>query len=208
MIWFYGSQRNLRTNMDNEGKSYDRIAADFAKMRDSFYTEQKYLDIFIQYLDPNSHILDVGCGSGYPIASYLVDKGFKVTGIDASKELLEIAKVNCPSMVTKYGDMRTIDINETFDAIIEWWAIFHLPKEDHLKMLSRFSTWLKKDGILHFTTGDREYVDKSSDMLNQELSFYSLDPTQYENYLNNNGYKILLKESDQEYHLVWLAKRL
>lgn len=195
-------------NSDNEGKNYDRIASDFAKMRDSFNTEQKYLDYCLQYLKPNSNILDVGCGSGYPIASYLIDKGFKVTGIDASKELLSIAQSKCPTLVCKYGDMRTIEITEKFAAVIEWWSLMHLPKEDHLMMLSRFSDWLQDDGILHFTTGDREYAEKSSEMLNQELSFYSLAPALYENYLNNNGYKILLKESDQEYHLVWIARKL
>ncbi len=192
---------------ENEGKNYDKIAVEFAKMRDSFYKEQKYIDIFLENLQPQSEILDVGCGSGYPIASYLIEKGFKVTGMDASKELLEIAKSNCPSMICKYGDMRTIEIDEKYDGIIEWWALFHLPKEDHLKMLSRFSSWIKEDGILHFTSGDKEYSEKSSEMLNTELSFYSLDPSEYERFLKKNGFKVILKEADQDQHLVWIAKR-
>ncbi|OGT47830.1 MAG: hypothetical protein A3E83_03130 [Gammaproteobacteria bacterium RIFCSPHIGHO2_12_FULL_41_20] len=57
--------------MTNQGEKYDLIAAGFVNMRDSFFTEQKYVDLFTQYLKPHSHILDVGCGSGYPIASYL-----------------------------------------------------------------------------------------------------------------------------------------
>lgn len=193
--------------MDNEGKNYDLIAAEFAKMRDSFYKEQKYIDIFLQHLKPNADILDVGCGSGYPIAKYIIDKGFNLTGIDASKELLKIAKINCPSMICKYGDMRYIKIDDQYDGIIEWWALFHIPKEDQIMMLSRFSEWLKPEGILHFTTGDKEYFEKNKDMLNQELSFYSLDPVEYENFLIQNGFKIILKEPDQEYHLAWIAKR-
>lgn len=77
---------------DNQGKRYDCIATSFANMRTEFYKEQKYLDALIHYLKPKAHILDVGCGSGYPIASYLIEKGFQVTGIDGSKKLLEIAK--------------------------------------------------------------------------------------------------------------------
>lgn len=81
--------------MDNQGKRYDLIATGFSEMRDSFATEQKYIDLFIQHLKPGSHILDVGCGSGYPIASYLIEHGFEVTGIDGSKELLKIAETKC-----------------------------------------------------------------------------------------------------------------
>jgi len=44
-------------------------------------------------------------------------------------------------------------------------------------------------------------------MLNQELHFYSLDPTVYEQHLKKYGFEILLKESNQDQHLVWIAKK-
>jgi len=191
---------------DNEGQKYDLIAAGFAEMRDSFYMEQKYIDLFLKELPPKSHILDVGCGSGYPIASYLIKNDTDVSGVDASRELLKIATTKCPEMHQIYGDVRTVEINQKFDGIIEWWCLFHLPKEDHEKMIARFASWLKKGGILEFTTGDHEYEGTSSAMLNQELAYYSLDPSLYEKYLLNNGFKILLRENDQDTHLVWIAK--
>lgn len=196
----------IHTLSDNQGKQYDAIAKQFANMRDSFNTEQKYIDLLIQYLQPQAHILDVGCGSGYPIAAYLIEKGFQVTGLDGSKELLKIAEEKCPSMKRIYCDVRTVVLEEKYDAIIEWWCLFHLPKEDQLKMISRFAHWLKKDGIVEFTTGDHEYEGKNSDMLNQELCFYSHKPITYEKVLKKNGFEILLKESDQETHLVWIVK--
>ena len=193
--------------MSDEGKKYDLIAPGFAEMRDSFNTEKKYIDLMIDQLQPGASILDVGCGSGFPIASYLIDCGFKVTGVDSSKELLKIASKKCPSMNTILSDVRSVTINQQFDAIIEWWCLFHLPKEDHEKMFSRFASWLKKGGILEFTSGDNEYQESSSTMLNQELNFYSLHPDMYEKFLADNGFKLLLRESDQETHLVWIAEK-
>jgi 2-polyprenyl-3-methyl-5-hydroxy-6-metoxy-1,4-benzoquinol methylase len=37
-----------------------------------------------------SAILDVGCGGGIPIAKYLVEKGFRVTGIDSSEKMIRL----------------------------------------------------------------------------------------------------------------------
>lgn len=185
---------------------YDNIAQGFADMRDSFATEQKYIDLFVQHLQPKASVLDVGCGSGYPIAHYLTEQGFQVTGIDASQELLKIAKEKCPKMKRIYGDVRTVTLEQKYDAIIEWWCLFHLPKDDQLKMISRFAHWLKSGGIVEFTTGDQEFEGKDSNMLNQELCFYSCHPIQYEKELKKNGFEILLKESDQETHLVWIVK--
>lgn len=190
---------------DDQGKRYDNIAQGFADMRDSFYREQKYLDLFIERLKPNSSVLDVGCGSGFPIASYLIEKGLEVTGIDSSKKLLDIAKVKCPDMKQILGDVRRVSLSQQYDGIIEWWCLFHLPKDDQRKMIERFADWLKPGGILEFTTGDSAYADTSSAMLNQELDFYSLDPIEYEKCLNKAGFKVILRESDQEQHLVWLA---
>ena len=73
-------------------------------------------------------------------------------------------------------------------------------------MISRFASWIKPGGFLEFTTGDKDYEDTSNDMLNQERSFYSLDPQLYEKHLKENGFKILLREYDQEHHLVWRAQ--
>ncbi len=194
--------------MDNQGKRYDAIAQGFAQMRDDFNTEKKYLDVLLSHLPKKSHILDIGCGSGFPIASYLIEQDYEVTGIDGSQELLNIAKTKCPKMSGLYGDVRTIELNETFDAIVEWWCLFHIPKPDHEKMINRFSKWLKPGGILEFTSGDSEYEATFSDMLNQELHYYSLAPITYEQHLKKYGFEILLKESDQETHLVWIAKKV
>lgn len=169
--------------LENEGQKYDQIAQDFANLRDSFNTEKKYVDLLINYIQPGAAIVDIGCGSGYPISSYLIEQGFHLTGIDSSQKLLDIAKINCPMMNCIHGDIRTIPVTEKYDAIIEWWCLFHLPKNDHAKMFSRFASWLKDGGILEFTTGANDHESTSSEMLGQPLNFHSLAPAMYENFL-------------------------
>lgn len=60
---------------------------------------------------------------------------------------------------------------------------------------------------LCFLAGGSEFERIDSNMLNQEFYFYSLDPAVYEQHLKKYGFEILLKESDQDQHLVWIAKK-
>lgn len=105
-----------------------------------------------------------------------------------------------------YGDIRTVHIEEKYDAVLAWWCLFHLPKLNHEAMITRFASWLKPGGYVEFTTGNAEFEYHSADMLNQELDFYSLAPEQYELLLKQSGFKLLLKEQHQEHNLVWIAQ--
>jgi SAM-dependent methyltransferase len=67
---------------------YERHAAHFDEDRSKALFEKPWLDRFSALLLDDAAILDVGCGSGQPIAAHLIGRGYQVTGIDS------------PSMVT------------------------------------------------------------------------------------------------------------
>ncbi|HAT9115196.1 TPA: methyltransferase domain-containing protein, partial [Legionella pneumophila subsp. pneumophila] len=46
--------------------------------------EQSYLELLQNKLPSKGKILDVGCGTGEPMAQFLIKQGYEVTGIDAS----------------------------------------------------------------------------------------------------------------------------
>jgi len=89
-----------RDSAVNSGKiveeGYDKIAQLYHKRRiDRYWTVAPDIEAFAKRLARGSAILYVGCGSGF-VASILEDKGFKVTGIDVSTKMLELAKSNSP----------------------------------------------------------------------------------------------------------------
>jgi SAM-dependent methyltransferase len=47
-------------------------------------------------LPPASRVLDLGCGTGVPTARQLADAGHRVTGVDLSAGMLELARANVP----------------------------------------------------------------------------------------------------------------
>ncbi len=186
---------------------YDFIACRFALARNqSLEKEKKYLDAMIKHLPAHAHILDLGCGTGEPIATYLTKQGFCVTGLDNSKELLKFAQANVSSMQLIEGDMRTIFLDNRYDALIAWDSFFHLPKNDQKEMFPRFRNWLKNQGLLIFTSGDTEGEILDAEMLGEHFSYYSLSSNDYEALLAQYCFSLLIKEEDEPHHLVWLAQ--
>lgn len=193
--------------MTNEGQKYDLIAKDFEKDRNKTLREKKYLDLLVSNLPPAAHILDIGCGMAEPIAKYLIEKGFIVTGIDASKELLALCKKKFPQMEWFYGDMRSIQLDEKYDALIAFDSFFHLTIEDQIKMLKRFSSWLRNKGKLLMTTGHEEGEVVNSVMYGHPFSYYSMSLEDYRKQLNLNEFNIILCEEDQLRHRIWIAQK-
>ncbi|WP_249872688.1 class I SAM-dependent methyltransferase [Oceanobacillus saliphilus] len=113
------------------------------------------------HLKKGSKVLDIGCGDGY--GSYkLYGYGFDVTGIDLSKEMIQLAKsgVKEENITFMHGDVNDIPFEDNyFDAILainvlEW-------VEDPLRALGELNRVVKNNGmlcvgILGPTAGPRE----------------------------------------------------
>ena len=69
---------------------YRRHAAAFDAARGRHLNERDWLDRFMHLAGPAADLLDIGCGSGEPIARYLIEQGHRVTGVDASLPLLAL----------------------------------------------------------------------------------------------------------------------
>src|SRR5207253_2322755 len=73
--------------------------------------------LLLQRLPPGAHILDLCCGTGQP-AKQLLDRGFRVTGIDQSARMLEYARTNAPSGQFIHADARDFTLHESVDAVV------------------------------------------------------------------------------------------
>jgi ubiquinone/menaquinone biosynthesis C-methylase UbiE len=91
--------------MKETGMDYNPIA----KKYDSFEQDATTLWLLgypsvIKYLEPvtNKQILDYGCGSG-TFSRYLHDRGAKVTGVDVSETMIEVARSNDPENISYHS---------------------------------------------------------------------------------------------------------
>ena len=91
--------------VDGVRESYNKICgqwSDFCSSR----KVNKCIEDFAELLKTQCKILDVGCGIGFPIDNYLAKRGFLVTGIDISEEMIKRAEsLNLPKakFLTEYA---------------------------------------------------------------------------------------------------------
>ena len=132
---------------------------DYAEYYDLIYKDKNYekeVD-FIENIFRESKpkkILEVGCGTG-SYTKILLERGYEVTAVDISGNMLEIAgeKCACKCKFIK-GDIRDITINEKFDACIAMFAVMGYITEnsDIIKTLNNIRRHLnlKPNGIFIF----------------------------------------------------------
>lgn len=179
------------------------------RLRSSF-SEKKYMDWASSHLQYNSQILDLGCGSGYPIADYFIKNKMQVTGVDGAQAMIEIAQKDYPLAQWKVADMRTLNLQKKFDAIISWDSFFHLNFEEQAQMFPIFKNHLNVHGLLIFTSGPQR-GEAIGDMNGHALYHSSLDENEYRELLLQNGFEVVSYDPENKDcggHTVWCCKKI
>lgn len=109
------------------GHQYDQIAAwwNVRHFASNYGVEQ--VKRALEFAPDGGKALDVGCGSGGRLIRLLEKADYEVHGIDASVEMVGLAKANHPNASFVHGDIREWDTDARFDFILAWDYLFHLP---------------------------------------------------------------------------------
>src|SRR3954451_21215758 len=94
---------------------YRRHARAWAEARGKHLRERNWINRFANMLPAGGHVLDIGCGSGEPIARYLAKHGHRITGIDSSPEMIEMFAAKLPGQVAIVADMRSLRLRNRFE---------------------------------------------------------------------------------------------
>jgi len=198
-------------NMNQKVKAgYNIAAKNYSfEFRDQFKNE-KYLEKLVNVLPQGSTVLDIGCGAGKPIDSYLVLKGMKVSGIDISEAQIELAKQCVPEAHYEVRDMSELKDSEfQVDAVVSFYAIFHTPRENHLELIKKLKSFLKPNGYLLITMGASEWEGKEDNFCGSEMYWSHYGAEKNIEITKNAGFEIEFSEVDTsggEKHLIILAK--
>jgi SAM-dependent methyltransferase len=186
---------------------YDRHAHDYDGDRTRVLQERTWLDRFLRYVPQGGTILDVGCGVGEPIASYFVERGYSVVGVDSSPSMIALCRHRHPRSEWLVCDMRALTLHRRFDGVIAWDSFFHLCPEDQREMFPRFGNLAMRGSPLMFTSGPAEGKAIGS-YRSEPLYHGSLSAAEYERLLQQNDFSVethRAEDPDCGRHTIWLA---
>ena len=103
------------------GKLYDDIYKDKDYVKESEDIE-KIIRMFLFTNERQLKMLDLGCGTGTH-AKLFTEQGFDVTGVDFSKEMIDIAKKKNPGGKFLVDNIANFKSEEKFDVAV---ALFHV----------------------------------------------------------------------------------
>ncbi len=171
-------------------ENYNKCAQAYGSSRSNVPNGE--IEVLMERLPEKSRVLDIGCGNGVPNLVAL-SKYFKVTGVDISEEQIARAKRNVPNGNFLCCDIMKRDFGESeFDAIISYYAVFHLPKEEHMELFRRVYKWLSQSGYFIATLGcndEEPYTEDDFFGVTMYWSNYGKD--QYRAMLTEAGFHIL-----------------
>lgn len=142
---------------------------------DNFSFVHIYGEDLLNWVDvkEGSFVVDLGSGNG-ALTEKLSMKGYRVLGIDASKEMLEAAKALHPELTFVYGDAVTFSLEEKADCIFSN-AVFHwIDKAKQLSMLKNLSSNLKEGGSLVAELGGYRCAESVHSALSEAFSYFGL----------------------------------
>jgi SAM-dependent methyltransferase len=188
---------------------YERHARAFDEIRSKHLFERRWLDRFAAGLSAGACVLDIGCGSGEPMAAELLSRGFVVTGIDSSSTLISICRERFPSGDWRVADMRRLALGRTFDALLAWHSFFHLTPDEQRAMFPLFAAHSADGAMLMFTSGPAEGVAIGT-FEGEPLYHASLGPDEYRLLLRQSGFTVVdhvAEDPDCGGATIWLARK-
>lgn len=173
-------------------EGYNAIANRYLAERTRDSADVRLLHDFIERLAANAKVLDAGCGAGIPI-SQMLSENFAVTGVDFSEAQVELAKKNVPHAKFLCEDMTKLDFpDDSFDGITSYYAIIHIPREEHQSLLANFHRILKPGGFALLCLGAEHLIDDiDENYLGTRMYWSHYDTETYLKMLNDCGFSIL-----------------
>ena len=170
------------------------------------FVREKLLSYFKLNSDSNEplkniDILDIGCGGGL-LSEPMKRLGANITGIDASKKNIEIAKLHAKQMNLKISYLNStpekLKIKNKFDVILNMEVVEHVASIDYF--IQHCSKFLKKGGIMFVATINKTLKSYLEAIVGAEyiLRWLPIGTHNWDNFIKPNSLQSIAKNNGFE----------
>ena len=179
---------------------YDAISQNYLKLIENMgpRVREKYLTVVEQNLPDGSLVLEMGCGAGAPMTQRLVRR-YRVIALDISREQLALAVRKVPEANFVLADMTRLPFRAAFDAVIAFYSMTHVPRDEHVALLRDIYRLLRPGGLFVATMGHGDCHDiVEADWLDAPMFFSHFDGETNVRLVKEAGFNILTSEDEWE----------
>ncbi|MFI5413690.1 MAG: class I SAM-dependent methyltransferase [Candidatus Lutacidiplasmatales archaeon] len=157
---------------------------------------RRWLSPILSQLEAGSEVLDLGSGTGDPVARILSAR-FRVTGVDLSDVQVHRARQLVPRARFVRGDMTDIEFTtHRFGAVTALYSVIHVPRREHRALLRKVARWLSPGGWFLAILGRSSYEGYEAGWLGCDARMFwsHYDATTYRRWLGAEGFRIVREE--------------
>ncbi len=170
---------------------YEAIASAYVDGRSRSSEDVSLLDDLISRLAEGSIILDAGCGAGVPVAQVL-SRSFRLIGIDFAGAQIRLARVHGPAADLVLGDIAHLPFQSgSFDAVVSYYAIIHVPREEHRDLVRDIHRLLKPSGLTLLCMGEHDSPRDVAEYMGTRMFWSHYDGETNARILIETGFEIL-----------------
>lgn len=121
---------------------------DAQKYKQDFMFVPEYGAAVLDLLDaaPGARVIDLGCGNG-ALTAQLVDRGYRVQGLDASPEMLAVARSTHPELDFAPGNALDFVLDAPADAIFSNAVLHWIDADKQQAMLDHIASQIRPGGL-------------------------------------------------------------
>jgi SAM-dependent methyltransferase len=195
-------------------RGYDRVAEQYARLEAGVeWPRMRWLRDLLARLPAGSRVLDLGCGSGVP-ATQAIARHHTAVGVDVSARQVELAWANVPGAEFRRADVLELEFPPgSFDAVVAFYTLDHIPREQLPVLLARIGTWLRAGGFLLFTAEVQDQPGIVGQWLGVPMFFSCFDAATTRRLVEAAGFELLRDgieaqlEGDHEVSYLWVLAR-
>ncbi len=194
-------------------RGYDAVSVRYDEQYGGQTKYRAWLGELRERVPAGAAVLDLGCGSGLPVARDLAAAGYRVTGVDLSGTQIRRARELVPQAQFIRADITAIDFAPaSFDAVVALYVLIHLPLEEQQPLLRRIASWLRPGGLFLATTGYRAWTGVDENWLGGGVPMWwsQADAATYRSWIGEAGLSVdreeFAPEGDGGHALFWASR--